>query len=197
MANLISFGCSYTYGYGLADCPNREAGPSKFAWPQLVSDKLGMPSINLSKPAAGNAEIFDKVLRYKFVEDDICMILWSHFVRYDQCKITENYEPVRKWSGVTKDEVDSMIGPWNAYKNYMTMHHCSLYLNSIGVKSVSAIAFIPDYIKFPKPDFLRINNLIELPNDYVVDNVPDGHPGPKTQQVIAKSMIEGLNNVIR
>lgn len=198
MARLIAFGCSYTYGQGLPDCHkngNIGPNPSNLAWPSLVAAKLGITVQNLAFPGSGNAEILDKVLRFKFERDDICMIIWSHFVRYDHFKVISNYHPRREWkwdTAVLDEEFH------NAYKNYMAMHHCSLYLESIGIPSISSTIFSPDTDSFSIPNFMKIKNLIVLPDNYLVDLAEDkSHPGVKSQENIANALINGFNNVIR
>ena len=53
MSRLITFGDSFTYGHGLVDCHVPEKNwqgpnPSKFAWPQVLGDMLGIEVINKS-----------------------------------------------------------------------------------------------------------------------------------------------------
>ena len=58
---LVTFGCSLTYGHGLADCylPNGREGPepSIQAWPKLVSNKLRIEVDNRGIPGGSNKEI--------------------------------------------------------------------------------------------------------------------------------------------
>lgn len=198
MPRLIAFGCSYTYGEGLPDCyKDGQAGPypSRLSWPTLVATKLGISMNNLALPGAGNAEILDRVLRFQFEPDDICMIMWTHFVRYAHFKVIDNYHPRREWGWDTTVLDD---GFHNAYKNYVAMHHCSLYLESIGISSVASIAFLPDIKSFFIPKFMKIKNLIALPDNYRVDFAEDGsHPGIQSHENIANALINGFNNVIR
>lgn len=90
---LISFGCSFTFGQGLPDCyvtATNKPGilPSKFAWPQLLSNKLMLQCINLSEPGSSNKEILHKLLNFKFENDDIVVIMWSFPDRW--CTISES-----------------------------------------------------------------------------------------------------------
>jgi len=84
---LIAFGCSNTYGHGLEDCimPNmRDPGPnpSRFAWPQLVADKLNLDCVNMGNPGASNKEIWYKAINFNFESTDTVIFLWSFVDRY-------------------------------------------------------------------------------------------------------------------
>ena len=60
---IISFGCSYTYGHGLADCLEEDkitqgADPSKLAFASLLAKKINCKCINLGKSGNSNKEIW-------------------------------------------------------------------------------------------------------------------------------------------
>lgn len=90
---LVTFGCSLTYGQGLADChiPPHSSGPhpSKFAWPKILANKLNLECVNLSKPGASNKEIWKIILDTQLYSDDLVIIHWSHFDRW--CIIEEQF----------------------------------------------------------------------------------------------------------
>ena len=84
MTRLITFGSSTTFGQALPDIwdykknmPIVEQGPSKYAWPQLLADKLNLECVNLSVPGASNKEIWYTLLNTKFKANDTVIILWS------------------------------------------------------------------------------------------------------------------------
>lgn len=91
MTRLVAFGCSYTYGQGLPDCFIKLPGPrwfhgpgvqaSKYAWPSLVADKLGLKCANISRPGASNLEILHKILNFQFEKDDTVFVMWSFYDR--------------------------------------------------------------------------------------------------------------------
>ena len=67
--NLITFGCSHTYGAGLPDCwiPNKGHGPkpSNNAWPSVLKQKLNFKSIdNSSRPGSSNKMIAKTIIEY-------------------------------------------------------------------------------------------------------------------------------------
>jgi hypothetical protein len=85
---VIAFGCSYTRGTALDDVwdytNNRSIfpQPSKYAWPQLVADKLDMECINLGLGGASNKHIWHSVLNFDFKYNDLIFIHWSFMDRY-------------------------------------------------------------------------------------------------------------------
>jgi len=94
MTRLFAFGCSHTYGQALPDVwdyeNNKEImtqGPSKYAWPQILSDKLNLDCItdrffryrkciNLGSPGASNKEVWFHIVNTEFKKSDIVVILW-------------------------------------------------------------------------------------------------------------------------
>jgi hypothetical protein len=72
---LLAFGCSHTFGWGL---PMTETGPSKFAFPYLVAEKLGIECINNSWPGASNKEIWHTIMTSQDINtEDILLIHWT------------------------------------------------------------------------------------------------------------------------
>jgi hypothetical protein len=55
---LVTFGCSFTYGHGLADCMAEDGsnGPtaSEQAWPSVLGKLTGMKVDNVSEPGSSN-----------------------------------------------------------------------------------------------------------------------------------------------
>ena len=87
MSRLVAFGCSFTYGHGLADCyeTNGDHGPnpSNTSWPISLGVLLGVDEIiNCGKPGVGNKFIWKNILDFNFYDDDIVVILWSYIERY-------------------------------------------------------------------------------------------------------------------
>jgi hypothetical protein len=85
MNRLITYGCSNTYGEGLEDCWTGTMWgpePSKFAWPQLLADKMNLDCVNLGFPGVSNKYIWNKVLNTEFQKGDKVVILWTYFSRF-------------------------------------------------------------------------------------------------------------------
>lgn len=103
MATLHTFGCSITQGHALPDVirPNlteeerAEIGkgehwsdkhilaPSKYAWPQVLADKLGLPVVNHGRRGA----CFQQIARQCLVAGpsikpgDTVIVMWTYFSR--------------------------------------------------------------------------------------------------------------------
>ena len=88
--NLITFGCSHTYGVGLPDCvvanmvPPNITPPSKSAWPVILKQLVGFKSLdNKSFPAISNRIIAKNAVEYKhYTKDSVVIIFWTNFDRH-------------------------------------------------------------------------------------------------------------------
>jgi len=86
---LIAFGCSNTFGQGLPDVWDvgknkgiHNQGPSKYAWPKLLANKLDIECVNTGVLGASNKEIWWNIINYDFQKTDIIIILWTYFNRH-------------------------------------------------------------------------------------------------------------------
>ncbi len=112
---LITFGCSNTYGHGLPDChiPPNKAGPnpSKFAWPQLLADRLNLECVNLGEPGGSNKLMWWKTVNFKFEPTDV-VIYYATFPDRDMIinnKVGDN----RTWQ----------MGAWSSLDKRVKMFH--------------------------------------------------------------------------
>ncbi len=87
--NLITFGCSLTYGTGLPDCLNTDDGgihitnPSKHAWPSILGGLLKSKSVtNKSLPGLGCKQVAKTIIDYKYSSNNIVVVLWPDFNRH-------------------------------------------------------------------------------------------------------------------
>jgi hypothetical protein len=99
MSNLFAFGCSHTYGYGLPDVVQYMTGKeiyptkfgknynfgSKFAWPQLLANKLNLECYNYGCCGANGKEVvwlITQCLQHNMIfNKDTVAILWPAFSR--------------------------------------------------------------------------------------------------------------------
>ena len=85
---LIAFGCSFTRGTALDDVWDFEKScsifpqPSKYAWPQVIADELGLECINLGKGGYSNKAIWHTIINFDFQPKDVIFIHWSYLDRY-------------------------------------------------------------------------------------------------------------------
>lgn len=198
MPKLHAFGCSFTVGQGLPDI-HPEVTISSLAWPAVLGEMLNYEVINHGVPGAGNAEIAANVLRTTFEENDLCVILWSHFTRYDYHVYAQDMTGNRIWA---RNEYADMLArnpideTWwkehNRVKNWLTIHHTCMYLKSKNIEFVHMLGIV-DYDTYPKIE-LDIPNIIDehQPIDFIIDRAldadinPPGHPGTGSQRLIAQ-----------
>ena len=146
---IWAFGCSQTFGHGLADCYREENGfyhagdePSKFAFPQLIGDALGKEVINKSRPGTSNKDILQqmKLNQSEINKDDIVIIQWTYIERHavfvnderdnlnikstDTDKVSKLY-----YKHIYRDSDAGIVTRW--YMNY-----AHLTLKAQGVKSI-------------------------------------------------------------
>ena len=99
MSRLIAFGDSFTYGHGLADChvPVKNwAGPnpSKFAWPQVLGDMLGLEVVNKAICGSSNVQILKEILNFEdFVSYDTVIVGWTFNMRDCICLLYTSPSP--------------------------------------------------------------------------------------------------------
>ena len=86
MSRLIAFGDSSTRGEGLEDVwlgPKKgtrytDSTPwSKYSWPQLLADRLGLTCVNLAQGGMGNREIAKTCWEFEFEPTDRVCVLWT------------------------------------------------------------------------------------------------------------------------
>jgi len=200
MSRLVTFGCSYTYGHGLEDChiepESPGPNPSKYAWPNLLGQRLGLDVVNCSNPGASNIHILWKLLNFDFTDDDLCVIMWTHFgrepfsnLKYDSDNIDwDNYETsvIKSLPSLTRENI--------VIRNTIIIHHGYSYLKNKNIKHLFVVG-PPDALLYKFPD-MKIPTLmtdIHLKKS-LVDVALDGkHPGPDTHMSIAKQLLDKIN----
>jgi len=196
-SRLITFGCSLTFGHGLEDCYNyetREPGPnpSKFAYPNIVKDKLGFKElINLSKCGASNKYIAEQVISFDFLQNDVILIQWSFIERWH-------------WWVDMQDNKQVHLGPWqkgklakdfykyywdeetSAIDNALVIDYTHLYLEKLDNKFYTMIG--SNTVKAPvqHAKFLPCVFSEHRGVDLALDK---SHPGPKAHKTFAEELI--------
>ena len=195
MSRLITFGCSITYGLGLPDCIESNAGwakPSEFAWPNVLANKLKYKLENQSFPGSSNLEILYKILGFKFEPTDTVAVMWTYPNRdmyfhnfgkpYRRLGVWMKDAFAKKWIALL-DEHDYTQRTW------IYIHHADLYFKSLGVKYIHCPA---DRYK-NKPEHLNIENLY-LKNMIKVDRAADdAHPGMQSHFQAAERIFNYIN----
>ena len=208
MARLVAFGCSFTVGVGLPDIypsyetDSRDIKPSKYAWPNILAEKLGREVINCGVAGAGNKEILSKILSFDFESDDLCIVLWSAFDRHDATFYDkELHNPMRldvKHFLAVNDVTSSKWKNHTRIKNWLTIHHASLYLQSKVQQSHMLLGILHSFDELEKLN-LEYPNLIEdiLPDDWKIDVALDTdksfpHPGLESHRLLSQLIYDRI-----
>ncbi len=189
---LITLGCSFTFGHGLADCfvPPDSSGklPSKLAWPSLLSTDLNLLLVNNSRPGASNLEILYNLLEFNILSTDLVIIMWSF---PDRDLIFQNKDKIFLGTWEKNDLVKYWALTHNtedlAFRSWLYIHHASCYLSQKGIKFYNIFANYEKLREY-KPDFLNIDYLpydMSEKIDYSPDNM---HPGPETHRLLADKL---------
>jgi len=210
MNNLVAFGCSYTWGQGLEDCPWGSANPSKLAWPTKLAEKLNLKAVNYGTPAASNKEILLRLLTSNITKSDTVVFLWTYSHRYGIFS-DDFYENSYRFSKIDSYAIkrygpgmDKLTGRFE-YSSLLKLHtefdlmadsclsiqHAVFYLKSLGVTqyhfSVERMNTL-SFMKTATPAFIGFNPF------QGIDESGDGlHPGPATQQLIADTIYDSIN----
>lgn len=205
MPRLVAFGCSFTVGQGLPDV-HPEVRHSSLAWPAVLGEMLGYEVVNNGIPGAGNPEIAASIMRTEFKDDDLCVILWSHFTRYDYFIFNDDLTGQSRWG---RNEFKNLLArepideDWwkehNRVKNWLLLNHVSLYLANKNVKFLQMLGIVDPYT-YPRPN-IDIPNLIDdvNPTEFTIDRAldaiehPPGHPGTGSQRLIAQIFYDRIN----
>lgn len=201
MSRLVAFGCSLTYGHGLPDCyiPPMSPGPapSKFAWPQLVADQLGMTCVNESSPGASNKKIWHSILNFDFRKSDTVFIMWSYAERHAVLKDESVVVDLAPWLVESSLESHSYYNHlYNEYDSVMQtkmyISHANLFLQSRKIKVYNLVTQKADvcYLTLGGTTFSHIPVYI---SDHYRHKYPraldGGHPGVDGHAAFARDLI--------
>lgn len=193
MNRIITVGCSYTFGHGLADCIELVGNgpgpdPSNLGFATMLADYLGRPLVNLAQPGASDKQIMNIADNTTFNESDICLLQWSHNDRH--CVIEGQYT--------------NKLGPWMDTKiaklYYKRIHndndavvmrsvyinYINLKLRNLGVKTYNILPITATCINIDKLIIMSNKNIQHFRVDTALDN---SHPGPKSQKLFAEYLI--------
>jgi len=210
MNKLYAIGCSLTYGQALEDCWDPKFKqptdkPSKFAWPQLLADKLGYECINLSVPGASNKEILfilEKIIN-DIQNDDLLYIKWSFHDRH--CVINnsvhnslnEGCERVaqrsKKWKKWIRNFFTDEDGYWTS-AHYIDYASVILKEKNIKYFYLYADRDFPVQLNCKYSNFVKDGsiNLIRYNYPPALDNL---HPGPEAHKVFAETIYENVKDL--
>jgi hypothetical protein len=206
MSRLITFGCSYTYGTGLIDCQDKKifsfskhnSKPSNIGWAAQLNEKLGTSLINKSFPGASNFEILYEVLQFDYEENDVIVIMWSHYLRdlffTKFFKIPSLRRRLGLWktTGLSRKWVEQMSQRDYIMKSWIYMQHADLYLKDKKIKYIHYPSVPKELNEFEVPQ-IHIDNLHMDGIDWL-DFAEDGsHPGILTNTNLADKIFNIVN----
>lgn len=201
MSRLVAFGCSFTYGDSLDDTLDNP-GPSKFAWPNLVANKMNLDCDNRAVCGLSNLGIVDKILNYTFKDTDTVVVMWTFFERdllwlnkNDSFNLTVgnpnvDEELIHAWSTV-HNVTDRRIRAW------YNIHHIYNYLKSININFYFLHTHQEREFMWLKPQWA--NNINFLPTKFTdfrhLPLAADGtHPGAQAHSFMASHIYQHINS---
>jgi hypothetical protein len=199
---IVVFGCSHTYGHGLEDCiiENNLPGPvpSKFAWPELLSQEFNLEVVNMAKPAASNLEILSRILSFEFLETDLVIVQWTYTVRDLLFLPSEDQQILPRWIGKMSGKRKVYYTIHSEYdttvKSLFHIHHADIFFRDSNINYIHYVVEteIPsiDTAKNTRFKWFDITlepfKIISLGIDKANDKM---HAGPKTQIEVSKTII--------
>jgi hypothetical protein len=207
MSKLVTFGCSCTFGQALDDCIitdwNADIKPSKFAWPEVLSNLMKLECDNRAQPGYSNLQILDTILSTNINQDDTVIVMWSYIGRdmiIDDAGIkhrihsSDETEIVKYWAS-THTITDLM------YRSWVYMHHASLYLKSLGVKFYFVQVLRDSNFLSMKPEWAQSVSFLDVDVGKCAAKSPkaadNAHPGTQAHALIAHLIYLKIKNRVR
>lgn len=207
MPNLISFGCSYTYGHGLPDCVGDNylqpgKSPSNLTFAAIIAKKIGYNFFNLGECGSSNKKILYKILNSELQKTDLIVIHWSHFDRHCLIKENQNIIDINPWTNTKQnntyykfihDDFDAAFNTFT-YIDYINFK----FKNKIKVLNLPPIIsnnidLQKFYNKFLDTDILITKyNIHDCKIDYALDR---SHPGVHSHKLLAEKILEDYNYI--
>ena len=214
---LVTFGCSNTYGSFLPGEMITQAKPSKYAWPAVLSNKLGIECVNKGIGGASNKLISYVLHNTTLYPTDIVVILWTYVDRWSVIKsdtgiVTE--DDIQKYGPYSFVPEHDNIAAWSQDKlsKYYYKHiydetdhildtkyridYANLYLNNKGIKNYHAACSSIESLVWTSIDNTNNHPLllaINYPKLQMIDKGTDNaHPGIKAHSAIADAFYKEI-----
>ena len=186
---IVAFGCSYTAGDGLPDRLKPFSIVSRYAFPAVLANMLNLSCDNQAQSGAGNLEILWNILNYNFKSKDIVIVNWSHFSR--DCIIGPDTH--QRIHGTDTRLTDHWLRTHTDYdqniRNCFYIHHAGCYFKSLNLQYYHMLG--GDWDDNQKiPDFLKIDNLLDLRFEELDKALDNAHPGIKSHRDLAKKLFK-------
>tara|TARA_B110000503_G_scaffold90462_1_gene136792 strand:+ start:620 stop:1219 length:600 start_codon:yes stop_codon:yes gene_type:complete len=197
MSRLVAFGCSYTRGTGLDDIwdfkNNCSIFPqaSKYAWPQLIADRLNLECINLGKGGHSNKAIWHDVLNFDFKYNDLIFIHWSFLDRYHFFEDSNVGHTIDHRSNDPRDQAFFKF----LHSDYDMLNDMYMRVNHIDSHLISKGRYHLQISPTPAPTWNKVQ-LLDTTLDEFKMKYPrandSSHPGTLAHQDFANSILQKL-----
>lgn len=197
MSRLIAFGCSFTRGTALDDVWDFKnkcsifPQPSKYAWPQLLADKLDIECVNLGKGGYSNKAIWHTITNFDFNPSDIIFIHWSFLDRYHYY---ENKETGYIIDHTHKDKRDKMFFKY-LHSDYDMLNDMYMRINHVDSLLCGKIRYQLQINPTVAPSWNNTEILDVRLNDYKIKHPranDNSHPGMLAHKEFANSILQTL-----
>jgi hypothetical protein len=180
--------------------------PSKFAWPQLVANELDMECINMSRPGAGNKEILNTLLDFKFDTTDVVITMWSFINRW--CILNEDGSILRLTHTSMRNDPNAALQYDKVFTSddlrldfIYRANFAKMFLDNKNLKNYHLTINPPFFLPKVMPSWNNVNvvninlSLISNCNPKALD-AANGypHPGPEAHRIVATGLVEELSN---
>lgn len=226
MSRLVAFGCSNTYGESLPETVpvkywdsiennynKSKFEPSKYAWPNVLSNLLDIECVNLAVPGTSNKHIANLILNTKFESTDIVVIAWTYFSRtciynnktHNRIMIQDIDNP-----GIFKEHrKKSNIYYKNFYHyenskidNYMQINLIKNHLDNLELNNyhyswqTDEESHLFPFSDAPEWSKVKLHDLKKTAKSKGADKGSDNlHPGINTQQMIAEKIYNDIRHL--
>ena len=202
--HMAFFGCSYTKGIGLTDTSQHYA--------THMATSLGKTSLNFAGGGLNNYVIFDLFSQCDFVDCDIPVVVQltqlSRVQVYDTKlkSILMSNQPTPGLLEVYNDKflIYDMIRQLRMLVKYARLCKIKLVIWSIARTNNSELDNIIETYLTKYPEYIFMDNRLGSNGCYRVDNgtdgslvLGDGHPGPKSNVIIAEQLLTHYNKLYK
>lgn len=210
-SRLVVFGCSQTYGHCLPDCYIPDSthydgvaiadNPSRFAFPQIVADKINRQCVNRSYPGSSVKFSWYESVNFEYLSTDIVIFVWTLPNRSMVIDKNNQIDHIGCWPSLDKlnKVYQYFVGVGNSDNNLEieAWHHMD-HANRVVVPQVQRVLnyclVSANYENCPKWatfDFIEgFDRVVKPPElDFALDN---SHYGLRSHRVIAKRIMRDL-----
>jgi lysophospholipase L1-like esterase len=203
---LVAFGCSLTYGHGLPDCLEKDNTPglypSKYAWPQLLADRLNKECVNEALSGSSNKRVWHRIVNFDYKDSDTVIILWTSPDRYGIVKSQKEIFDIGPWMADNNKIANAYYSKiHNEYNSKLEtalyIHHSDLFLKKQGINPIHLI------LSKNQSDCFCVKNLeidfisLFITDAKYMDDVEEpkltGHPGTLGHELFFKDLYNFLN----